>query len=170
MQYFYILSQFHKNRVINEDFYFWGGKILSGGPKGGRVARFKKNQKTLIQNGVINLQTKFQHSSWIRKCLKIGDFWGAFRPLLRGWGVQFQKFEKILIQNDGLNPQPKFQHSSWIRKCLKIGDFWGGFRSPCRGWGVQCQKFEKILIQNGGPNLQQKFQHLRSIRKCLKQI
>ena len=40
-----------------------GGKILSGGPKGGRVARFKKNLKILVQNGGLNPQPKFQHSS-----------------------------------------------------------------------------------------------------------
>ena len=34
--------KFHQNRAINEEFYFWGGKILSGGPKRGRVARFQK--------------------------------------------------------------------------------------------------------------------------------
>ena len=40
----------HQNRAINEEFYNWGGKIFSGGPKGGRVARFKKNRKILTQN------------------------------------------------------------------------------------------------------------------------
>ena len=38
--------KFHQNRAINEEFYFWGGKILSVGPKGGRVARFNKNPYT----------------------------------------------------------------------------------------------------------------------------
>ena len=75
-----------------------GGKILSGGPKGGRVARFQKNLKILIQNGGFNPQPKFQHSSWIRKCLKIGVFWEGFRPL-KGWrGARFQKFEKAVYK------------------------------------------------------------------------
>ena len=44
--------KFHKNRAINEEFYFWGGKILSGGPKGGRVDRFKKSEKSLYRTMV----------------------------------------------------------------------------------------------------------------------
>ena len=52
--------KFHQNRAINEEFYFCGGKIHPGGPKGGRVARIQKN---LIQNDGFNPQPKFQHSS-----------------------------------------------------------------------------------------------------------
>ena len=39
--------KFHQNRAVYEEFYFWGGKILSGDPKGGRVARFQKIEKSL---------------------------------------------------------------------------------------------------------------------------
>ena len=85
--------KFQQNRAINEEFYFWGGKILSGGPMGSRVARFKKNRKILIQNGGLNPQPKFQHSR-IRKCLQIGDFWEGFRPPKGGWTTQFQESEK----------------------------------------------------------------------------
>ena len=42
----------HQNRAINEEFYNWGGKILSGGPKGGRVARFQKIEKSLYKTMV----------------------------------------------------------------------------------------------------------------------
>ena len=34
--------KFHQNWTINDEFYFLWGKILSRGPKGGRVARFQK--------------------------------------------------------------------------------------------------------------------------------
>jgi len=37
--------KFYQNRAINEKFYFWGGKIISRGTKGGTVARFKKKTK-----------------------------------------------------------------------------------------------------------------------------
>ena len=33
--------KFDKNRAVNEEFYFWGGKILSRSPKGSRVAFLK---------------------------------------------------------------------------------------------------------------------------------
>ena len=95
-----------------------GATFFLGVPRGTEWPDLK-NRKILIQNGGLNPQPKFQHSSWIRKCLKIRDFWGGFRPPHWGWGVQFQKFEKSLIQNGGLNLQPKFQHPSSIRKCLK---------------------------------------------------
>ena len=96
-----------------------GGQNSFWGSQGGQSGPISKNRKLLIQNDGFNPQPKFQHSSWIRKCLKIGDFWGGFRPPHRGWGVQFQKFEKSLIQNSSLNLQPKFQHPRSIRKCLK---------------------------------------------------
>ena len=44
--------KFHQNRAINEEFYFWGGKIISEGPKGGRVARFQKIEKSLYKTVV----------------------------------------------------------------------------------------------------------------------
>ena len=44
--------KFHQDRAINEEFYFWGGKILSGGPMGGRVAQFKKIEKSLYRTVV----------------------------------------------------------------------------------------------------------------------
>ena len=44
--------KFHQNRAVNEEFYFWGGKILSGSSKGGRVARFQKIYKSLYRTVV----------------------------------------------------------------------------------------------------------------------
>ena len=44
--------KFHQNRAKNEEFYFWWGKILSRGPKRGRVARFKKIEKSLYRTVV----------------------------------------------------------------------------------------------------------------------
>ena len=35
-----------------EEFYFWGGKIISGGPKEGRVAGFQKIEKFLYRTAV----------------------------------------------------------------------------------------------------------------------
>ena len=34
--------KFHQNRAINEEFYLWGGKILSGGPMGAEWPDLKK--------------------------------------------------------------------------------------------------------------------------------
>ena len=96
-----------------------GGQNFFWGSQGGQSGLISKNLKILIQNGGLNPQPKFQHSSWIRKCLEIRDFWGGFRPPHRGWVVQFQNFEKSLIQNSGLNLQPKSLHPRSIRKCLK---------------------------------------------------
>ena len=42
----------HENRAVNEEFYFWEGNILSGGRKGGRVARFQKIEKSLYRTVV----------------------------------------------------------------------------------------------------------------------
>ena len=44
--------KFHHNRAINGEFDFWGGKIPSGGPKGGRVVRFQKIKKSLYRTVV----------------------------------------------------------------------------------------------------------------------
>ena len=68
-----------------------GGQNSFWGSQGGQSGPISKNLKILIQNGGFNPQPNFQHSSWIRKCLKIGDFWAGFRPPHRGWGVQFKK-------------------------------------------------------------------------------
>ena len=92
-----------------KNFTFRGRKKFFWGTQGGQSGPISKNRKILIQNDGLNPQPKFQNSSWIRKCLKIGDFWGGFRPPHRGWGVQFQKIEKSLIQNGSQNLQ--FQHS-----------------------------------------------------------
>ena len=43
-----------------------------GGPWWGQRDPISKNRKSLIQNGGLNPHRKFQHSSSIRKCLKIG--------------------------------------------------------------------------------------------------
>ena len=51
--------KFHQNHAINEEFYFQGGQILSGGPEGGRGTRFQKFEKRLIQNGGPNPHRKF---------------------------------------------------------------------------------------------------------------
>ena len=69
-----------------------GGQNSFWGSQGGQNGPISENRKILMQNGGLNPQPKFQHSSWIRKCLKIGDFWGGFRPLKGGRGARFQKF------------------------------------------------------------------------------
>ena len=45
--------KFHQNRAINEEIYFWWGKILSGDPKGGRVTQFQKIKKFLHRTVVL---------------------------------------------------------------------------------------------------------------------
>ena len=87
--------KFHQNRPINEEFDCWGFK----GPRGFQGAPISKNQKSLIQNGGPNTHPKFQHSSSIRKCLKMGGTDLTFRgvksrPSSRGRGTGFQKFKK----------------------------------------------------------------------------
>ena len=59
--------KFHQNHTINEEFGFLGVKEAGGWG----VPRFKKNIKSLLQNGGLNPHQKFQNSGPIRKCLKI---------------------------------------------------------------------------------------------------
>ena len=71
-----------------------GGFKAHRGEQGDPISKI---QKSPIQNGGpirSNPLPTFQHSNSIRKCLKIGDFWGGFRPPHRGWGTQFKKIEK----------------------------------------------------------------------------
>ena len=75
-------------------FFFGGGQHSFWKSQGGQSGPISKNLKILIQNGGFNSQPKFQHSSWIRKCSKIGDFWVGSRPPHKGWTVQFKKNEK----------------------------------------------------------------------------
>ena len=58
---------------------FVGAKFFLGAPRGAR-STIEKNRIILIQNGGLHPQPKFEHSSTIRKCLKIGDFWGVLGP------------------------------------------------------------------------------------------
>ena len=62
------VSNFIKNRTINEEFDCWGVKA----PRGGQEDPISKIQKSPIQNSSPNPHSKFQHYSSIRKCLKIG--------------------------------------------------------------------------------------------------
>ena len=56
--------KFHQDRAINEEFYFWGGGQNSfWGSQGRQSGPISKIQKILIQNGGLNPQPKFQHSS-----------------------------------------------------------------------------------------------------------
>ena len=61
-----------------------GGQNSFWGSQGEQSGSISKNRKVLIQNSGLKPQRKCQHSSWIRKCLGIRDFWGAFRPPHRG--------------------------------------------------------------------------------------
>ena len=83
-----------------------GGKILSGGSHGGQSSQISKNRKILIQIGGLNPQPQFQLSSWIRKCLKIGVFWGGFRPPMEGWGADFKNLKKPYTERWS-KPTPK---------------------------------------------------------------
>ena len=109
-----------KNRGENSA--FGGGLRAPGGFRGPRFQKFKKPR---IQNDGPNTHPKFQHSSSITKCLKIGGkirlLGGGLRAPGGFTGPRFQKIEKPRIQNGGPNTHPKFQHSSSIRKCSKIG-------------------------------------------------
>ena len=60
--------KFHKNHPINEEFDHWGFK----GPRGFQGTRFQKFEKSRTQKDGPNTHPKFQHSSLITKCLKIG--------------------------------------------------------------------------------------------------
>ena len=59
-------------------------------PQGVQGNPISKIPKSLIQNGSPNPHPKFQHSSSIRKCLKIG---GKIRLLGGFKGPRFQKIE-----------------------------------------------------------------------------
>ena len=80
------------------NFTFEGGAKLYLESHGGQSGSISKIRKILIQNGGLNPQPKFQHSSWIRKCLKIGVFWGDFRPLKGARGARFKMFEKDMYK------------------------------------------------------------------------
>ena len=67
--------QLMQNRPINEEFDFWGAP---------RRDLISKIRKSLIKNGGPNPHPKFQHSSLIRKYLKIRGkdsiFGGPYNP------------------------------------------------------------------------------------------
>ena len=69
--------KFHQNHTINEEFDFWGVKG-AGGLKG---ALNSKIERSLIQNGDPNPHRKFQHSSSIKKYVKIRGIESTFRGL-----------------------------------------------------------------------------------------
>ena len=51
--------KFYQNREINEEFYFWGAKIHSGGPKGAEWSDFKKSEKSLYRTVVLTNSQNF---------------------------------------------------------------------------------------------------------------
>ena len=102
--------KFHQNCTINEEFDFWGVKVL---PRGGGFKFKKVSYKAVVPH------QKFQHSSSIRKCLQIGGidstFWGVKGPPRVAKGPNF-KIRESLVHNDVPNIHRKFQHSSSLRK------------------------------------------------------
>ena len=71
---------------------FGGVKFFLGAPRGAKEPDLN-NRKVHIQNCGLNLNPKFQHSSPIKKCLKIGDFWGFRTPKL-GRGPNLKNLKK----------------------------------------------------------------------------
>ena len=69
--------------------------------QGGQSGPISKSRKILIQNGGLMSHQKFQLSSSIRKCLKISDFLGGFKPPKGGGGSKFENFIKNPVQNGG---------------------------------------------------------------------
>ena len=106
------------------------------GEVGGRKRRgtlIFLNGKSPIHNGGPIAHRKFQHSSSIRKYLKIGITDLTFERVnphgftLSGgyWGftlsdLRISLLQKSQIQNSGPNPHRKFQHTTSIEKNLKI--------------------------------------------------
>ena len=66
--------KFNLNRKLYEEFDFWRGKILLGGPEGGRGTRYQKFEKALYRTE----HRKLQHSSSIRKSSKNQGNWFDF--------------------------------------------------------------------------------------------
>ena len=100
-----------KNRGENSA--FGGGLRAPGGFRGPRFQKFKKPR---IQNDGPNTHPKFQHSSLITKCLKIG-FWGGFKSP-RGFQGTPGKFvsRRILNLNYHICHHAKFQPGMQISR------------------------------------------------------
>ena len=101
----------------------FGGLMRPRGRQGDLISKIRKKPYSLCVGGPNPHQT-IQHSSSIKKCLKIrgtDSTFGGFKAPQGGQGYSISKIRKSLRKNDGPNPQQKFQHSSLIRKCLNIG-------------------------------------------------
>ena len=87
-----------------------GGPNSFGGPLGQQKDPISKNRKSLIQNGGPNTHPKFQHSSSIRKCSKIGGTAGIRRRRTRTRNTSYTTFGP-------------FWHISKSHKNFNIGHF-----------------------------------------------
>ena len=86
--------KFHQNRAVNEEFYSLVVKFFLGVPRGAEWPDLKKKRKILIHNGGLNPHPKFQHSSSIKKCLKIRDSWEGVRSPKGGREPNFNNLKK----------------------------------------------------------------------------
>ena len=92
--------------------------LTFGGLGGQGEPDFKNSKKAITQNGGSNPHLKFQHSSSIIKCLKIGgteSAFGGLKPPLRSVGGLNFKISKKPHTEQWSQPHQKFQHSSSIR-------------------------------------------------------
>ena len=111
------MFQISSKPAINEEFVFCGGQILSVVPDGGRGIRFQKLEKILIQNSGLNPHRKFQHSSSVRKCSKIGGNKPTFG------GSDFKNSKKSHTERLS-KPTPKISAFQLIRHSVSnLGDF-----------------------------------------------
>ena len=89
--------KFHKNRAINENFDFWRGQNLSGGPEEGRATGFHKIEKDSYRTVVSTQNENFSIIALldsVQKSWELNRLLGGFR-FPKGWtGVRFQKIEK----------------------------------------------------------------------------
>ena len=99
-------------------------KLFQWAPRG-QGNPLSKIQKSLIQNGCLKPHWKFQHSSSIRKCSKIGGteptFGGSFRSS-KGGEVQFHKLKKALYKTVVPTHIENFSILAQLESVRKSGD------------------------------------------------
>ena len=86
--------KFLQNWAINEEFYFWGGKILFGGPTGGRVARFLKIEKSLYRTVISTHDQNLSILAELKSVQKSGTFGGVLGPRKGSGGSNFKNLKE----------------------------------------------------------------------------
>ena len=109
--------KFHQNRAINEESYFWGGKILSGVPRGAERPDLKKIEKSLYRTVVSIHSQNVSILSELESVQKSVTFGGVLGPLIWGGRSNLKKknFYRMMVRTYSHN----FSTLAQLQKCVK---------------------------------------------------